>query len=140
MTDDTPTDLYRLRDSEGGLLYVGVSHSTIMRASQHRLEKTWWLSVASIDVEHFATRTEALKAETDAILNEGPAHNVQGVRVVSDDMVRRLAEAGTQVRELTILRDNAIRDAHDDDMSLRAIAEAVGMSHMGVQRIVQRDG
>ena len=138
MTDDTPTDLYRLRDSEGGLLYVGVSHSTIMRASQHRLEKTWWLSVASIDVEHFATRTEALKAETDAILNEGPAHNVQGVRVVSDDMVRRLAEAGTQVRELTILRDDAIRDAHDDGLSLRAIAEAVGLSHMGVRRIVQQ--
>jgi len=39
---------------------------------------------------------------------------------------------------LTILRDNAIRDANDDDMSLRAIAEAVGLSHMGVRRIVQQ--
>ena len=49
-----------------------------------------------------------------------------------------LAHYGAAVREALKLRDEAIRDARGDGMSLRAIADAVGMSHTGVKRIIDR--
>ncbi len=50
-----------------------------------------------------------------------------------------LRQVGTKQREWTDRRDTAIVQAHRDGMSLREIAEAVGMSHMGVDRIVKRE-
>ena len=49
-----------------------------------------------------------------------------------------LRKVGAKQREWTDKRDTAIVQAHRDGLSLRAIAEAVGMSHMGVKRIVDR--
>ena len=49
-----------------------------------------------------------------------------------------LRRYGAKQREWTDKRDAAIVEAHRDGLSLRAIADAVGMSHMGVKRIVER--
>ena len=49
-----------------------------------------------------------------------------------------LRHYGDAVNEATRLRNEAVRQAHNEGMSLRAIADAVGMSHMGVKRIVDR--
>ena len=49
-----------------------------------------------------------------------------------------LRKVGVKQREWTDKRDAAIVEAHRDGLSLRAIADAVGMSHMGVKRIVER--
>ena len=49
-----------------------------------------------------------------------------------------LRKVGAKQREWTDKRDAAIVEAHQEGMSLRAIADAVGMSHMGVRRIVER--
>jgi len=49
-----------------------------------------------------------------------------------------LATIATDSRAAVAHRDWAICQAHDEGMSLRAIADAVGMSHMGVKRIVDR--
>jgi DNA-binding transcriptional regulator LsrR (DeoR family) len=49
-----------------------------------------------------------------------------------------LARYGDQQREATRARDRAIRDAVKAGASLREVATAVGLSHMGVSRIVQR--
>ena len=51
-----------------------------------------------------------------------------------------LAAIGADSRTALAHRDRAIVQAHDAGMSLRAIAEAVGMSHMGVKRIIDRQG
>ena len=59
-------------------------------------------------------------------------------RMTAEQHTQTLKRCGDKQREWTGKRDDAIRDAHDDGMSLRSIAEAVGMSHMGVQRIVQQ--
>ena len=50
-----------------------------------------------------------------------------------------LRKVGAKQREWTEKRDAAIVQAHQEGMSLRAIADAVGLSHMGVKRIVERD-
>ena len=49
-----------------------------------------------------------------------------------------LRKVGAKQSEWTDKRDAAIVQAHRGGMSLRAIADAVGMSHMGVKRIVER--
>ena len=50
-----------------------------------------------------------------------------------------LRKVGAKQREWTDKRDAAIVEAHQEGLSLRAIGDAVGLSHMGVKRIVERD-
>ena len=50
-----------------------------------------------------------------------------------------LRRVGAKQREWTDKRDAAIIEAHREGMSLRVIGDAVGMSHMGVRRIFERE-
>jgi len=70
------TDLYRYFDADDRLLYVGISFSAVMRASQHRSDKGWWKDVARMTVEHLPNRAAAERKEIEAIKNESPVHNV----------------------------------------------------------------
>ena len=49
-----------------------------------------------------------------------------------------LARYGDNVHKAIELRDDAIRQASDEGMSLRQIAAAVGVSHMTVSKIIRR--
>lgn len=73
------TAVYRLRDANGELLYVGISWSAAARIAAHRTSQSWWSEVATIDVEEFKSRGAALEAETRAIRTEHPRYNIQGV-------------------------------------------------------------
>ena len=56
-------------------------------------------------------------------------------------MERELARAGANVTKAIDRRDDKIREAYEfDGMSLREIADAVGVSHMTVSAIVKRGG
>ncbi len=70
------TTLYRYFDSEGQLLYVGITGDNTKRQSQHRRNSFWFGKIASATFEHFDTRAEADSAETLAIKNEKPLHNI----------------------------------------------------------------
>lgn len=69
------TQLYRLFDAEGRLLYVGVSHSAHVRFYQHKSGSEWSGLIEEMKVEDFATRKEALSAEKRAINYENPIYN-----------------------------------------------------------------
>jgi len=72
-------------------------------------------------------------------MTAGPASlNDWNERITAEQHTQTLRRYGDKQREWTGKRDGAIRGAHDGGLSLRAIAEAVGMSHMGVLRIVQQ--
>ncbi len=71
-----PSQVYRLFDIEGRLLYVGVSVNAHARLEQHRRDKPWAATIARIDVTEFATRHEAEDAEAAAIRDESPIHNI----------------------------------------------------------------
>ena len=60
-------------------------------------------------------------------------------RMIAEQHTQTLRRYGGKQRELTGKRDDAIRAAHADGLSLRVIAKAVGLSHMGVRRIVQQE-
>lgn len=70
------TELYRHYDSNGDLLYVGISLSAVARLAQHRCEAHWFEYIARVDIEPFPTREAALEAEARAIAEESPKHNV----------------------------------------------------------------
>jgi predicted GIY-YIG superfamily endonuclease len=83
------TALYRFFTDDGRLLYVGISNSFPNRLMQHEAEKPWWQDVARVEVEHFASRAEALAAETAAINAECPFWNIVGQPLV--DVLDRVA-------------------------------------------------
>jgi predicted GIY-YIG superfamily endonuclease len=68
------TCLYRHFDENDRLLYVGISVDALSRLIQHK-RSAWWGEVATITIQRFATRDEALKAEAEAIRCERPKHN-----------------------------------------------------------------
>jgi hypothetical protein len=72
------TDLYRYYDSDGNLLYLGISLNAAKRASEHRKDKQWWNEVATIQIEHLPTGDRALVLEIEAelIKDEKPRYNV----------------------------------------------------------------
>jgi hypothetical protein len=78
--DPSPSSVYRLRDGNGRLLYVGVTFTATRhrRLGQHETTKSWWqdVDVEAIEWEHFPTRLEAEEAEARAIIVEDPVYNV----------------------------------------------------------------
>lgn len=73
--DDNTTTLYRFFDSDGTLLYVGITSWVEGRFSEHRRLKPWE-KVAVITLEHLPTRRAAFAAEAKAIKAELPLWNI----------------------------------------------------------------
>jgi predicted GIY-YIG superfamily endonuclease len=96
MSDEPNCYLYRAFDAEGILLYAGISVNAITRLGQHMTGSAWWELVTEIRVEKYATRADALEAETKVIEVEKPLHNVAGGRRSIDPAV---AEARRLERE-----------------------------------------
>jgi predicted GIY-YIG superfamily endonuclease len=70
--------LYRYYDNSAQLLYVGITGDNTKRQAQHRRGSFWFGEIASATFEHFEDRALALSAESVAIRNEKPKHNIQG--------------------------------------------------------------
>lgn len=75
------TSLYRVYDAQDRLLYVGISSNWFGRVAQHAHDKDWWGDVATIKVQAFEDRVEAIAAEIQAIRAEHPLHNTQHRRI-----------------------------------------------------------
>ena len=71
------TTLYRYYDSQGHLLYVGITGDNTKRQSQHRRNSFWFGEIHSATFEHFITREQASQAEVSAIQSERPRYNTQ---------------------------------------------------------------
>jgi predicted GIY-YIG superfamily endonuclease len=72
-----PHYVYRLRDAEGSLLYVGCAVDPAKRLREHQSDQPWSDLIASQDVEGPYRRLEALRRETSAIRCEHPRFNVR---------------------------------------------------------------
>ncbi len=77
--------LYRHFNKEGKLLYVGIALNILCRLANHRGASSWYPEIARIEIEHFADRQSALKAEREAIAKEKPLHNVNHKHYVIAD-------------------------------------------------------
>ncbi|AEK07532.1 endonuclease [Mycobacterium phage Send513] len=67
--------LYRFRDDEDNLLYVGMTRTFINRMKNHAMDKDWWEDVSYITVEHYPDAESLRQAELHAIATENPLHN-----------------------------------------------------------------
>ena len=76
MREVTKTYLYRMFDSDGKLLYVGISKSVLKRLGEHLNEKDWLPDEACIKWTTYQTREKAEAAERRAIQNESPIWNI----------------------------------------------------------------
>ena len=68
--------LYRFYDAEGALLYVGITKFFEPRLKQHYKNAEWFFETASVKLEHYKTRQEVERAETQAIESENPRYNI----------------------------------------------------------------
>lgn len=66
------TALYRLRDVDGALLYVGISQNLDIRWTNHAYTQPWWHMVHAKEITWFETRAEAAEAERQAVRSENP--------------------------------------------------------------------
>ena len=73
------TAVYRLFAVDGQLLYVGMTHDPLQRFAVHRSERAWWPTVdrRKTRLVWFDSRAEAEAAETAAIRDESPLHNLR---------------------------------------------------------------
>lgn len=67
--------LYRHYDSNGVLLYVGISLNPIVRLSGHRKVSPWFEQISQVRIEMFESRELALSAERSSIQKEKPLYN-----------------------------------------------------------------
>lgn len=75
--DTRRTALYRLRNHDDDLLYLGISEKPLQRWVQHAGDKKWWPEVVSMSLEWFDSNAEALAMEAHAIRSEKPLHNIR---------------------------------------------------------------
>lgn len=68
------TLVYRLYAADGVLLYVGITEELEKRFLRHSA-RLWWPEVATVRLEAYESRTDALRVESRAIYVEGPVHN-----------------------------------------------------------------
>lgn len=82
------TYLYRIHDSAGLLVYVGVTVNPAARMQNHSTRE-WWPAEPVVTWEGPYPRQEALRRETLAIRSENPSSN--GIRMSVEGDRRRLA-------------------------------------------------
>ena len=73
---DLPSCIYRLFDSSGTLLYVGMTRNPTDRIAAHRRRKPWGQQVTREEVTWCESREAAKEAERIAIHMEHPMHNI----------------------------------------------------------------
>jgi hypothetical protein len=74
-TPDDPTAVYRLFNSDGDLIYVGIAYDPEARSADHGREQPWWDEVARFDVTWWPNRLTAEVEEKRAIREEVPRYN-----------------------------------------------------------------
>lgn len=85
--------IYRLfctksQDSDGTLLYVGISDSPSSRMGNHESQKWWWWLVDKVEWQRCSDRQEAEFCETEAIANESPLFNKSQSRLCGWERLR----------------------------------------------------
>ena len=70
--------LYRFFDSEGTLLYVGISNDWISRLRHHEQHSDFFSAVSDITFERYPDRPAVVAAELMAITTEDPLFNRAG--------------------------------------------------------------
>lgn len=69
--------LYRFFNTDGDLLYIGITIDPGSRWKGHAADKKWWHEVTTITLEHHPSRVAVEAAEIAAIQTEHPRYNIR---------------------------------------------------------------
>lgn len=75
-TKEKETLLYRIFNSDGEIIYIGITCCYEIRMRGHKDSKFWWNEVDSIKTRKYPNRTKALEAEKRAIKKYNPVYNI----------------------------------------------------------------
>lgn len=79
--------LYRFFDTDGALLYVGITNDLGARSRAHRKSAPWMRFVATTQTVWLDSREEVQVAEAEAIATEKPLFNKRGASADRDERV-----------------------------------------------------
>lgn len=85
------TTCYRYFDSDGRLLYIGITKNLFDRQDAHQRTQTWWQEVAFATFTHFELREDALSYEARMIGIEFPKYNKAGPTLPDESREHLLA-------------------------------------------------
>jgi len=94
--------LYRHFDTEGTLLYVGISMRPITRTKEHVTLSGWAEQIANVTIEYFPTRKEAMEAEARAVQTEGPLHNIRLRKPKKEPKLLKVTEERAEVERVNL--------------------------------------
>lgn len=131
--------VYRIFDTSGQLLYVGMSKNLAGRLRTHS-EKSWGESIADIKITWFTDKEQAAKAEAAAIANEAPLHNItaspRGVHN-KHEQGGRMAEVIVALEQLGQATSTEVQRHLGDDQSRSFVNQVLGrLKDRGVVVIV----
>lgn len=127
----TETVLYRIFDTSGVLLYVGITTDLARRLAAHKSDARWRGQIARVSTESFPTAALAALAEIRAILLERPIHNVERTQGgIADDI-----HVGDRVRYVGAYRRRrrsvGLGNDTSRDQILYGTADVVAMERRG---------
>jgi hypothetical protein len=85
------TTCYRYYDSEGRLLYIGITKNLFDRQDSHQRTQDWWTEVSTATFTHFETRDEAFTYEAKMIGIEFPKYNRAGAVLPEESRLHLLS-------------------------------------------------
>lgn len=74
-----PCAVYRIKDAEGVVIYIGWSHDPAARVEAHRREQPWKKEIAEWSTTWYPDRAAARNGERSAIYRAEPRYNIAGV-------------------------------------------------------------
>lgn len=131
--------VYRLRDREGVLLYVGMTGDWAARRQAHRSTKAWWPEVdeSRTEFEQHSSRMDAARAEIEAMAIERPWH----MGLSGRPRAVLTAEQFDRTNYLRQVADSARDEYRDwvvdllaDGCSFSEVSKATGLSTNTLQR------
>jgi hypothetical protein len=75
LSDFAPFAVYRLRDTQGRLLYIGCTTNLHRRLMGHASQSDWWRLVQGVTWDAYSNHVDAARAEAAAIVDERPLFN-----------------------------------------------------------------
>ncbi|MDD2270976.1 MAG: GIY-YIG nuclease family protein [Desulfuromonadaceae bacterium] len=106
--------LYRHYGHDSKLLYVGISNNALSRLYQHEQSSEWYELISRVEIEHYPSREQALKAEKKAIENEKPIYNF----VHNSDSVKRTAQKKQKITEADVAKYRLVVAEREDILKL----------------------
>lgn len=139
--------VYRLRDVEDELLYIGSTDYLKGRIWSHRRKQSWGYEIHRVTSEPYGSRESAREAERQAIETEKPRynrnHNYFAVKTprngvpAAPELLARIGQLKDNLSHAPRLHDYIV-ELHQLGVGTTELARLAGMARSGIDAILKR--